>query len=168
LRKDLMAQRRPLETFDRILALGLKACGVICLLGLLAMISAMIFVRFVPVSSMGWADEIVELAFVCMVFLGSAVLWKERSHFRVDIIPLWLEGTRAGAFLKVFLNILSLVFFLVFTYQAVVLTVRTTDNSPILDLPKLLWYAVLPISGGVFIGYTIRDLWLLFRGRPMT
>ncbi|MDH4265545.1 MAG: TRAP transporter small permease subunit [Deltaproteobacteria bacterium] len=162
-----MAQHRFLEAFDRILTLGLKASSVICLVGLLSMISAMIFVRFVPVSSMGWADEIVELAFVYMVFLGSAVLWKERSHFRVDMIPLWLGGTRAGTFLKVFLNILSLAFFLVFTYQGVILTLRTTDNSPILDLPKLLWYGVLPISGGVFIGYTIRDLWLLFRGRPL-
>jgi len=114
---------------------------------------------------MGWADEIVELAFVCMVFLGSAVLWKERSHFRVDLIPHWLEGSGAGTILKVVLNTLSLAFFLVFTYQGVILTMRTTDNSPILDLPKFLWYGVLPISGGVFIGYTIRDLWLLFRGR---
>jgi len=163
-----MAQARSLEKFDRILTMGLKASGVICLVGLLSMISAMIFVRFVPVSSMGWADEIVELAFVYMVFLGSAVLWKERSHFRVDMIPLWLGGTRAGTFLQIFLNILSLAFFLVFTYQGVILTLRTTDNSPILDLPKLLWYVVLPISGGIFIGYTIRDLWFLFRGRPLT
>jgi TRAP-type transport system small permease protein len=163
-----MAQRRPLETFDRILTLGLKACGVICLVGLLTMITAMIFVRFVPVSSMGWADEIVELAFVYMIFLGSAVLWKERSHFRVDMIPLWLGGTRAGTFLQVFLNILSLAFFLVFTYQGVILTLRTTDNSPILDLPKVLWYIIMPISGGVFIGYTIRDLILLFRQKPVS
>jgi TRAP-type transport system small permease protein len=163
-----MAQRRPLETFDRILTLGLKASGVICLVGLLTMITAMIFVRFVPVSSMGWADEIVELAFVYMIFLGSAVLWKERSHFRVDMIPLWLGGTRAGTFLQVFLNILSLAFFLVFTYQGVILTLRTTDNSPILDLPKVLWYIIMPISGGVFIGYTIRDLILLFRQKPIS
>jgi TRAP-type transport system small permease protein len=163
-----MAQRRPLETFDRILTLGLKASGVICLVGLLTMITAMIFVRFVPVSSMGWADEIVELAFVYMIFLGSAVLWKERSHFRVDMIPLWLGGTRAGTFLQVFLNILSLAFFLVFTYQGVILTLRTTDNSPILDLPKVLWYIIMPISGGVFIGYTIRDLILLFRQKPVS
>jgi TRAP-type transport system small permease protein len=163
-----MAQRRPLETFDRILTLGLKASGVICLVGLLTMIAAMVFVRFVPVSSMGWADEIVELAFVYMVFLGSAVLWKERSHFRVDLIPLWLGGSRAGNLLQAFLNILSLVFFLVFTHQGVILTLRTTDNSPILDLPKVLWYIIMPISGGVFIGYTIRDLLLLFRRKPVS
>jgi TRAP-type C4-dicarboxylate transport system permease small subunit len=160
-----MAQARALEKLDRILTVGLKACAVICLVSLLSMISAMIFVRFMPISSMGWADEIVELAFVYMIFLGSAVLWKERSHFRVDLVPLWLGETRAGTFLQVFLNILSLVFFLVFTFQGVILTQRTTDNSPILDLPRILWYIIMPVTGAVIIGYIIRDLLLLFRGK---
>ena len=47
------------------------------------------------------------------------------------------------------------------------LVLRTTDNSPILDIPKLLWYAILPLSGMAFIGYTVRDLILLSRGKPL-
>jgi len=154
--------------FDRALALALKVGSVGCLIALLVFITSMIFVRFVPISSMGWADEVVELAFAYMVFLGAASLWRDRSHFRVDMIPLWLGGSRAGRVLEILIMFLGLVFFLVFTYEGFLLTLRTTDNSPILDLPKILWYGIMPISGGVFLGYTVRDLLLLFRGRSLS
>jgi TRAP-type C4-dicarboxylate transport system permease small subunit len=132
---------------------------------LLILIGAGIFVRFIPFFPMGWADEVIELAFAWMVFIGSAVLWRERTHFRVDLIPNWLAGSRAGHTMEIFLSLLSLAFFLVFTYEGGLLTIRTTDNSPILDLPKAIWYIIMPISGAAIIGYTVRDLWLLFYGR---
>ena len=153
---------------DRVLIPILKWSSVFCLLALLVLIAAGIFVRFVPMGSMGWADEIIEWAFVYMVFMGSVVLWREGSHFRVELIPHWLAGTRGEQVLEVTLGLLSLVFFLVFTYEGSVLVLRTTDNSPILDLPKLFWYAILPLSGFAFIGYTVRDLVLLFRGRTLS
>ena len=150
------------------LALSLRRATVGCFVGLLLLIGAGIFVRFIPLFPMGWADEVIEWAFAWMIFLGSAVLWRERTHFRVDLIPNWLAGSKAGRFLEIFLSLLSLVFFLVFTYEGLVLTMRTTDPSPILALPKALWYLVMPISGVILLGYTIRDLSLLFRGRPLT
>jgi TRAP-type C4-dicarboxylate transport system permease small subunit len=156
---------RILLKIDRALVPALKWSSVACLLALLVLIAAGIFVRFVPIGSMGWADEVIEWAFVYMVFMGSVVLWRERSHFRVELIPHWLAGTRGGRALEVTHGLLSLVFFLVFTYEGTVLTLRTTDNSPILDIPKLLWYAILPLSGFAFIGYTVRDFWLYLHGR---
>lgn len=147
------------------LVLSLRWVTVSCFIGLLVLIAAGIFARFLPFFSMGWADELIEWAFAWMVFLGAVVLWKERTHFRVDLIPNWLTGSRAGQILEIFLSLLSLVFFLVFTYEGGMLTMRTTDNSPILDLPKAIWYVIMPISGAAIIGYTVRDLWLLFSGR---
>ena len=147
------------------LVLSLRWATVGCFVGLLFLIGAGILARFIPFFPMGWADEVIEWAFAWMVFLGTAVLWRERTHFRVDLIPNWLTGSRAGFILEIFLSLLSLVFFLVFTYEGGVLTLRTADNSPILDLPKAIWYVILPISGAMIIGYTIRDLVLIFRGQ---
>ena len=153
---------------DRVLVPALKWSSMVCLAALLFLIAAGIFVRFVPIGSMGWADEVIEWAFVYLGFMGSVVLWRERSHFRVELIPHWLAGTQGERALEGTLGLLSLVFFLVFTYEGTVLVLRTTDNSPILDLPKLFWYAILPLSGMAFIGYTVRDLVLLFRRRPLS
>jgi TRAP-type C4-dicarboxylate transport system permease small subunit len=67
--------------------------------------------------------------------------------------------------LEILLSLLSLVFLLVLTYQGGLLAMKATDRSPIFEYPKTLWYLSIPISGAIMIGYTIRDLWLLFRGR---
>ena len=154
-----------LKKIEDRLAVSFRWATVGCFVGLLFLIGVGIFVRFIPFFSMGWADEVIEWAFAWMVFLGTAVLWRERTHFRVDLIPNWLAGSRAGHILEIFLSLLSLVFFVVFTYQGGVLTMRTTDNSPILDLPKAAWYIVMPISGAAIIGYTVRDFWLYLHGR---
>jgi TRAP-type C4-dicarboxylate transport system permease small subunit len=154
-----------LKKIEGALAIYLRWGTIGCFVGLLFLIGAGIFVRFIPFFPIGWADEVIEWAFAWMVFLGTAVLWRKRTHFRVDLIPNWLAGSRAGHLLEIFLSLLSLFFFLVFTYEGWVLTMRTTDPSPILAWPKALWYLVMPISGAFLMGYTIRDLYLLFRGR---
>jgi len=153
------------EKSERALALFLKWASVGCLIGLFFLIAAGVFVRFVPISSMGWADEVIELAFAWMVFLGATLLWRGRTHFRVELIPSLLRDSLAGRILAIALQLLALVFFVVYTYEGGILTVQSVDRSPILDFPRAIWYVILPITGAVIIGYTIRDLLLLFWGK---
>jgi TRAP-type C4-dicarboxylate transport system permease small subunit len=150
---------------DRTLELILRWGSTICLVGLLIIVVGVVFVRFVPFTSMGWTDEIVEFAFAWMVFLCSANLWRKRTHFRVELIPDWLSGSKAGRVLEIVLSFLSLVFFLVFTYQGLKLAIQATDRSPIFEYPKTLWYMSIPVSGVIMIGYTVRDLVGFFRHR---
>jgi len=152
---------------ERVFALSLKWGSVFCLVSLLLLISAGVFVRFVPISSMGWADEIIEFGFAWMVFFGSTVLWRERTHFRVDLIPLRLAGTVAGRILDICLGCLSILFFLILSYEGWILALSVTDRSPILALPKILWYIIVPISGTIMLGYTVRDIWFLLHGRSL-
>ena len=158
------------ETFDKVeqrFALMLKWVSVACLISLFLLIGARVFVRFVPIASMGWADEIIELGFAWMVFFGSTILWRERSHFSVDLIPGRLAGSKAGCMLEIFLGFLSLLFFLILSYEGWVLALSVEDRSPILALPKIFWYVIVPIAGTMMLGYTVRDIWLLFHGRSL-
>jgi len=152
---------------DRVLELILRWGSSICLVGLLSLISAVIFVRFVPITSLGWSDEIIEFAFAWMVFLCAAALWRERTHFRVEVITDWLGGSKAGRVLEISLSLIALLFLLVFTYEGALLAIKATDRSPIFEYPKTLWYMSIPISGVIMIGYTIRDLYLhIFHKQP--
>jgi TRAP-type C4-dicarboxylate transport system permease small subunit len=158
--------REILKKVDRTLEILLRWGSSICLVGLLSLISAVVFVRFVPIASLGWSDEIIEFAFAWMVFLCAAALWRERTHFRVEVVPGWLSGSKAGRVLEISLSLISLVFLLVFTYEGALLAMKATDRSPIFEYPRTLWYMVMPISGAIMIGYTIRDLVEFFRGCP--
>ena len=135
------------------------------MVALVVFVAAGVIVRFLPFASMGWADEIIELAFAWLVFLGATALWRDRTHFRVDLLPLRLGNSKAGRRLKIGLALLALGFFLVFTYQGGWVSYKATDRSPILELPKYLWYMVMPLSGAIIIAYTIRDLWKVIRER---
>ena len=149
---------------DRGLALAMRTVCTAAFVVLIVLVTTLILIRFAPLFSLGWADEIVEMAFAWMTFLGAALLWRGRSHFRVDLVPGLLAGTRTGQALEISLSLVSLIFFLVFTYEGAVLTLRTGMPSPILAWPKALWYMIMPIAGVIIVGYTLRDLWLYFHG----
>ena len=151
------------EKADRVLELIMRWGSSLCLVGLLIIISAVVFVRFVPFTSMGWTDEIVEFAFAWMVFLCSAGLWRQRTHFRVELIQEWLGSSKAGRALEMILNLLCLGFLLVLTYQGGVLALKATDRSPIFEFPKTLWYLSIPVAGVIMVGYTVRDLLGFFK-----
>lgn len=150
---------------ERLFAFSMKWLSVFCMVSLFLLISAGVFVRFVPISSMGWADEIIELGFAWMVFLGSTVLWREKSHFSVDLIPEKLAGTKAGRVLNICLELLSILFLLILSYEGWDLALSVEDRSPILAFPKILWYVSVPVCSTIMLGYTVRDAVCWFRNR---
>ena len=152
---------------DGILGTTLQWVSSLAMVALWILVTAAVIFRVVPIVSMGWSDEIVELAFAWMIFLCAADLCRQRKHFVVDLIPNLLAGTRAGRVLGIVLSLLSLAFLLVFTYQGIQLSILATDRSPYFELPKILWYGSLAISGLIMTGYAIRDSWLLFHGKPL-
>jgi len=154
-----------LSVVDRLIEKFLRWGSIICLVSLLILVSGNVIFRFIPILSMGWADEIIEFFFAWMIFLCAANLWRERSHFRVELIPNRLANKKSGRNLEISLCILALFFFLVFSYEGGILSAKATDRSPIMEWPRYLWYFVLPFSGGIIIVYTMRDLWHLIKKR---
>jgi TRAP-type C4-dicarboxylate transport system permease small subunit len=141
---------------DRLLDAGMRWVSSVCLVGLLGLVCLMVAVRVWPVMALGWEDEVVELAFAWMVFLGSAAVWRSHEHIAIDFIPQALAGSRTGRALETIAGLLLLVFLGVYTWYGWLLTLQSWGNtSPMLVLPRPLWYAALPVSGAVMIGYTL-------------
>jgi TRAP-type transport system small permease protein len=148
---------------DRIMGTALRGGSSFCIASLWIIVTAIVLFRFLPIFSMGWTDEIVELLFAWMVFSGAAELCRQRKHFTVDLIPNMVAGTRTGHVLGIVVQLLALAFLLVFTYEGALLAIQATDRSPIFEYPKTLWYMSIPIPGIIMVGYTVRDLLGFFR-----
>ena len=57
-------------------------------------------------------------------------------------------------------GVLVLAFLGVYTWYGWLLTLQAQGNtSPMLVLPKPIWYAAVPVSGLVMIGYTVARIW---------
>jgi len=152
---------------DHALDVAMRWISSISLVVLLGLVSLIVVIRFYPFVSLGWEDEVVELAFAWMVFLGSAAVWRSHEHIVIDFIPQALAGSRAGRVLEVIVSVLVLGFLGVYTWYGLLLTLQARGNtSPMLVLPKPLWYAAIPVSGLVMIGYTVARILRAIRSAP--
>jgi len=149
---------RVLSSIDRVLGIILRGLTIACLVILLILIAGCVFVRFVPIMSFGWSDEIVEGAFAWMVFIGAAALWRDNEHFRVEWLPHKLKGKKIGYILALVIDLISLSFILVLTYQGWRITMLSQEWTPIFKLPKKLLYVCIPVSGGIMTIYTFRNI----------
>lgn len=154
-----------MKKFDLALAAVLRGLCIACLGLLFVIILMSVLNRFGAFMSMGWADEIIELLFAWLVFLGAACLWRDNSHFCVDMLKVRLTGTLPGRVLDVALSVLGLAFLAVLVYHSWELVVSASDDSPVFAISKKYWYGVMPVAGVIMMGYSLRDIWLALTGQ---
>lgn len=147
-----------LKAIDRFLGRAMRWISIACLVGLMLILTGVVFIRFVPIASLSWSDEAIEWAFAWMVFLGAAALWRDNKHFYVEALETHLRGTAVGRILGLVIDLCCVTFFIVFTYYSYQLTVNANDRSPILEWPRPLWYSVMPLAGGLMIVYSVRNM----------
>lgn len=99
-----------------------------------------------------------EWAFAWMVFLGSAVLWRDNEHFRVRWLEDHLKDRKGERGLAVVVELLSLAFLGMMTYYGWKLMIKANDRSPILELSRRLWYFCVPLAGVIMMGYPLRRI----------
>jgi len=148
-----------LKVIDKAILNTLKAIAIISFFLLTILITANVFVRFVPIVSLHWFDEIIELLFAYMVFYGAAALWITNEHFSVgDWIERRIANPRLRHLYKMILELLVLVFAVIFFYYSLNLTIVARDVTNVFAIPKRILYSCLPISGIVMVVYTMRNI----------
>ena len=148
-----------LKWTDEIIAKALRVITITCLVFLTLLISANIFVRFFPVVSLHWFDEIIELLYAYLVFYGAAALWISREHFGVgDWIETRIQNERMRAGYRMIIQMLVLAFVVIFFTYSLRLTLLARDVTNVFAIPKRVLYSCLPVSGILMIVYTVRNV----------
>ncbi|MGW8194204.1 MAG: TRAP transporter small permease [Desulforhopalus sp.] len=147
-----------LAALDRALVFSLRLICVSCFSLLLLLLAGNVFVRYVPVTAFYWFDEVVEWMFAWMVFFGAAALWARNDHFRLDWVNEKLKETPAGYLVAALLELVALIFMVIFFYEALRLTILARDWTPVFNVSRRYLYVCMPISGGIMVVYTLRNL----------
>lgn len=146
-----------LRQVDRIIMTLLKAVCILCFILLTVLVTANVIVRFLPVVSLHWFDEIVEMLYACLVFYGAAALWINSEHFSVGD---WMSGriVKSGAAVRCYrllLELFKLGFAGIFLYYSCRLTVLAIDVTNVFAIPKRILYSCMPVSALIMVVYSV-------------
>jgi TRAP-type transport system small permease protein len=149
-----------LQVVDRFVLKLLKAFTILCFILLTLLITANVSVRFVPVISLHWFDEIIELLYAYMIFYGAAALWITREHISVGdwMTSRLFKSQKAIRVYQLILECLVLVFVLIFLFYSLRLTDQARDVTNVFAIPKKVLYSCMPISGLVMVVYSLRNI----------
>jgi TRAP-type C4-dicarboxylate transport system permease small subunit len=158
-----------LKRIDRIIFNVIKIITILSFILLTILVSANVFVRFVPVASLHWFDEIVELLFAYLVFYGTAALWIHKEHFGVgDWIGNRIKSNTGYHVYRMVLEVLALLFVTIFFYYSLRLTMLAQDVTNVFAYPKKIPYSCLPVSGAIMVMYSVRNIVVEIRGMKTT
>lgn len=138
---------------DKFVFRALKIGASGCFIGMMVVVVLRIADRFVAGVGGAWTDEIIELLFGWMVFLGAAALWRDRDHFKIYWLETKLSAARALV-LRTSIDLIVLAFLFFMTWKGFELTTRVPSTSSILQLPRSLWLSAIPVSGVIMLAYT--------------
>jgi TRAP-type C4-dicarboxylate transport system permease small subunit len=144
---------------DTMILGALKVVTIVSFVMLTILITANVIVRFFPVVSLHWFDEIIELLYAYLVFYGAAALWILRGHISVgDWIEKSIANPRRRQLYRAFIEILVLVFAAVFFYYSLRLTILALDVTNVFAIPKRVLYSCMPIAGALMVIYSLRNI----------
>jgi len=152
-----MKAKAILDRIDRILLFVFKWISVTLFVILTLIITANVFVRYVPIISLHWLDEIVELSFAWMVFFGSAAVWILKGHFSAgDWIGKLLKNQRARTAYRLVVDLIAFAFIAIFFWYSLQLFNRAIEVTAVFEFPKKIIYACMPISSAVMGLYSLK------------
>lgn len=152
-----MNKVKVLDKIDAVLTGVFKWICLVLFTAIMLIITASVLNRYVPIGSMNWMEEIVELCFAWMVFFGAAAVWITRGHFSAgDWIGKNLKNLRVRAAYRLLVELIAGAFIAVFFRYSVDLVDRALEITNILQFSKKITYISMPIASGVMVLYSVK------------
>jgi TRAP-type C4-dicarboxylate transport system permease small subunit len=153
--------RRPWTMLPEIVAAA-------CAAAIPVVVSIRVVARYTDWYHAFWADDVVKVLFLWLVFLGGALAVKYEAHVRMALVSDRLE--RAGppwrwwAEVIVASPLVAGVLLLVLGFELVTISMRR--ELPSLEISAGYFMTIVPISGALMTFYVLRNLWRRHRRAP--
>jgi C4-dicarboxylate transporter DctQ subunit len=133
---------------DRVLSILERSFIALSLLAGALLLFVNVFMRYVFLAPISWAEEMTLYLCVWLVFVGGSVAVREKGHIAIDLLPHVLSP-RGRLFLARGVALLFLAFLLVFCWFSLqhVLRVKSIGQvTPIMQAPMWLTYLAMPVG----------------------
>jgi TRAP-type C4-dicarboxylate transport system permease small subunit len=145
-----------LGMIDTVITAVLKWVTIVLFLAIALIVTANVLLRILPITSLHWTDEIVEMCFAGLVFYGAAGVWMLHGHFSVgNWIGARVRNERTRSLYRLFIELITITFAAVFFFYSLNLMGRAHEVSSVFQIPKKVFYSCMPISSLIMIAYSL-------------
>jgi len=147
-----------LGCFNQISIFINKLCSAICILlglSLVAIITLEVFFRYVLNNALSWPEEIAGFMFVWFSMLGAAICLFKGTHIKVTFVVTHFNQ-KVQYYLKTFVHLLVILFSYILVERGYsLLHIVSMQVSPAAQINMVWEYSAIPITGAIFIFYSI-------------
>jgi len=132
---------------------------VVLLMFLLSLLLGVaVFYRYALNDSIYWSNEVARYILVYIVFLGSTMAQKYKTHIRIDIIFSYISAKRRR-YLEIAISLSFLFFWILIVAGSIkLLPLFMMQTTATLQIPYAIPFMALPLSAVIWILYCLDDL----------
>ena len=145
------------SVITKVLEALIVLCSI-CIVGLMVLLVAS---RYVGVSLMGIL-EIVMVFAIWLYMLGAILASKNNTHLEVDLLALSLKGTKALAYHKIYVSLVTVAVTPLFSYLAykmIMWGINLPQSTPALSIPLTLPSSAILVAALACLAFALRDLY---------
>ncbi|MAO49531.1 MAG: TRAP transporter small permease [Halomonas meridiana] len=145
------------SVITKVLEALIVLCSI-CIVGLMVLLVAS---RYVGVSLMGIL-EIVMVFAIWLYMLGAILASKNNTHLEVDLLALSLKGTKALAYHKIYVSLVTVAVTSLFSYLAykmIMWGINLPQSTPALSIPLTLPSSAILVAALACLAFALRDLY---------
>lgn len=146
-----------LSRLDRAVFVCCKWGVISAIAALFLLLAAGVITRAIPFMSIAGYDELIELAFAWLTFLGAVALWRDGTLYRVTLIPA-ATPPKVQRPIEFCIRLLMLALALVLLIKGTEFALGSGERTAFLRIDKTYWYAAVPVAGLLMTIYSIVGL----------
>lgn len=129
-----------------------------CIAAIVLITLAAVWQRYVMDNALSWVEQVSNMLFIWVVFIGSAVLYRQNLHIGVDAFLMALNE-KHRAIWKWVIELLNLTFIIVLFIASTKLTYDVSGNTAgALDISPAYYYISAPVSCLMMMLYFVEKI----------
>src|SRR6185295_18791179 len=136
---------------------ALDFAGVVVLCAIILMVVLQIYCRYILNAALDWPEEVARWCFVWIVFVGIALVQRDRGHITIDVLSSLIFRGRARLAHHVFVTAVIAVTCVWMVRYGIEMAQTATMSSPAMGWPFSALIAAMPAGAALTLIYLIID-----------
>ena len=142
---------------DLVTAIG-KSFIALCMIAIVLITLAAVIWRYALNAPIAWIEQVSNMLFIWMIFVGSAILYRQMLHIAVDFALQWLPDTVKPIYFWV-VEALNLLFIVLLFVYSLKLSIDVLDNTTgALDITPAWYYFSAPVASAMMILFFVEKI----------